>query len=96
MKKFSGELVMIIAATTAIVFMGINLVDSMISVIVSLYPEAIEGEVNSLLLRGMSFRFGYHLGIVLIVVGYFLGIGIFCWYIGRERKGEKNETQKSS
>ncbi|MCD6500634.1 hypothetical protein J7K42_01285 [bacterium] len=88
MKKFSGELVMIIAATTAIVFLGINLVDSMISVIVSLYPEAIEGEVNSLLLRGMSFRFGYHLGIVLIIVGYFLEIGIFCWYFEKNKKEE--------
>ena len=94
MRKFSGGLVMIIAVTTAIVFMGINLVDSMVSVIISLCPEAMEGEVNSLLLRGMSFTTGYHLGILLVVVGYFLAIGIFCWYFEKDKreKGEKNDT----
>ena len=94
MKKFSGGLVVIIAVTTAIVFMGINLVDSMVSAIVSLYPETMEGQVNSFLLRGMSFTTGYHLGILLMVVGYFLAIGIFCWYFEKDKRerGEKNDT----
>jgi len=98
MRKFSGGLVVIIAATTAIVFMGINLVDSIVSVIISLYPETMEGQVNSFLLHGVSFTFGYHLGILLVIIGYFLGIGIFCWYFGKDKreKGEKNDSQKSS
>ena len=80
MKKFSGGLVMIIAVTTAIVFMGINLVDSMVSVIF-----------------GLSFTSGFHLGILLMVVGYFLAIGIFCWYFSeRKEKGEENDIEKSN
>jgi len=95
-REVPTSLVMFVAVATAILFMGINAIDSMVSVLVSLSPKPIEGDMSSFLIRGMSFINGYHLGIVLVIVGYFLAIGIFCWYLSKKKTKEieKDDTKK--
>ena len=98
MKKISAGLVMFVVVTTFLVFLGINIIDSMVSVIVSQDPQIIESEIHTLSYSA-NFSFGYHFALLCIVVGYVLAIGGILWYADRkdekkEEKGENNKTKE--
>ncbi|MFW6283097.1 MAG: hypothetical protein ACOC1P_03550 [Minisyncoccales bacterium] len=85
-KEVPVFLVLLLSASTAILFMGINIIDSIISSISTLHPEIIiEIEGSSLFLQRISFNTLYHLGLFLIVLGYFIGIGFLCLYISNQK-----------
>lgn len=86
MQKISAGLLVFITVTTAVLFIGINAIDSTVSVMVSAHPDIMGGTVITLFWQGGNIIFGYHLGILLVVIGYFLAVGGLVWYMSKGKQ----------